>query len=161
MEHSLENQLQLPVTVNGTDFPRLEMADLIKWTAEEKNNARTAAERRYAKNGPGAQGLSPFECQQMIQGVIDKGYPMGRLLEDVREAPGVHKALILSLKKAGKSDGEAVAILKGIHFLDQYQLAQDVLSPPAPVEAPAAEPKGEDESPLPAGDAVTSPSSST
>jgi hypothetical protein len=152
LEHSTDNQLQLPVTINGVDFPRLEMQDLFKWAKEARDNARTEAEKRYAKNGPGGALLTEFDRQRMIQAVIDRGIELSGLLDLARTPEGIHRVLILSLKKAGKSDGDALAALKGIHFIQQFQLAQDVLSPPAPPAEPAPAPaKGEDEPPLPEG----------
>lgn len=148
MEHSIENQLQLPVVNNGVEFHRLEMADLIKWAAEVRSAARTAAQQRYAERGEGGQALTPYDRQRMIQGVIDRGVELGHLLDLARTPEGIHRVLILSLKKAGKSDGEALAVLKVVHFVEQFQLAQDVLSPPAPpVKATPA--KEEGDRPLP------------
>jgi hypothetical protein len=64
-----------------------------------------------------------------------------------REPEGIHRVLMQSLAKSGKRDTEALEILKRIHFVQQLDVALQVLSPPAPVEQPAAT-KGEDGSPL-------------
>lgn len=138
---SVESDLQLPVSEAGYDFPRLEMADLIAWAAQVHTARRIAAEKRYAKNGPGGASLTEFERQKMIQGIIDREVELGDLMVKAYTPEGIHKTLVASLAKAGKTDAEALAVLKRIHFTRQARLAEAVLSPPQlPAEPKADEP---------------------
>lgn len=135
-EHTVENQLQLPVIehVNGDTytFPRLELDDLINWANEVRTLRRAEAEQRYRADNT----LSPFDRHRLLQEVLDRGVELGILLSRAYEPAGIRKVLVMSLKKGGKADAEALAMLSKIHYQRQANLAIDVISPPAPPPPP-------------------------
>jgi hypothetical protein len=136
---SVENQLDLQIPEKVGDdlieFPRLDLDDLMRWANSAKSARLAEAEKRLRADGD----VTPFERQRHLQIVADDGLQLGLLMARSFEPAGIRTVLVTSLKKAKKSDAEALAILKRIHFRRQQQLAQEVLSPPAP---PKAEKKG-------------------
>lgn len=146
-DHTLENQLQLPILEPvGTEtisFPRLDLDDLIPWANEVRALRRAEADQRYKAD----TSLSPYDRHRLMQEVLDGGIELGILLRRAYEPAGIRKVLMMSLKKSGKDDAAALAILKRIHYQRQANLAIDVVSPPAP--AKPAEKDIEGEPPLP------------
>jgi hypothetical protein len=128
------DQLDLPIPVTVGDdvveFPRLDLDDLMRWANSAKQTRIVEATQRVNADG----NLSPFERQRLIQIVADDGLQLGLLMAKSFEPAGIRKVLVMSLAKAGKDNGAALAVLKRIHFKRQQQVAQEVLSPPKPPE---------------------------
>ena len=133
-DFSTASQLETPIVeaVDGVDvsFPRLTMDDLSKWAGEIQNKRVLEAKTRHTAD----KSLSPFDRQSLIQRIIDTDIELASVQAKSFTPDGIKKALIVSLKKSGKSDVDALAVLSRIHYRRQYELAQEVLSAPAPVQ---------------------------
>jgi len=137
---TIESALQLPVIEKMGDrdvrFARLDMTDLATLAVEIRNEsvakgrALVTADRALAQDAP-----ARFAALQRIE---SERVSLSQVLQLAEQPAGITKLLRLSLKKAGecKSDGDADAILRGIHYGRQYSLAVEVLSAPAPEAGP-------------------------
>jgi hypothetical protein len=114
------------------EFPRLDVDDLLRWANEVKQKRRVDEEARVRADA----GLrnNPELQQKLIAAVAQRDVEFAELWQRTFTPGGARKAVIESLKKGGKTDGQAVAIVKRIHWAKLSALAQEILSPPAPVE---------------------------
>lgn len=129
-EFSTASQLDLPIieTVNGqpVEFHRLAMTDIAAWANEIHSKRITDAKKRHAMN----KALSEYDRESLIQRIADEDVQLNEVLRKSFAPAGISKALVMSLKKTGKDDGQALEIVKAIHFRRQFEIAQEVISPP-------------------------------
>jgi hypothetical protein len=108
----------------------------MRWAAEVKQTRQRDAEKRLAAS----RDLTPIDRDRRIQEITDEDVQLGWLLNKSYAPAGVRKILAVSLKKAGKTDEQSLAIIKRIHFMRQAVVARELLSPP-----PAPEDKAKPE----------------
>jgi len=145
---SAEDTYAAPVSfkVGGetVEFPRLLLPDYARLEAAERTRRTAVVDAIIAAAGMEGVARATFAAQQLAAPV-----PMRAVEEFVDTAPGARAALRLSLKRAGKSEKEADAVIDRLTYQDAALYAGVVAGFLTLRPAPAPRPPEASADPLP------------